>query len=131
MIYTDDAPAEMTPKQLRKRNKELAPLGKRICRAHQGAALPLTEEYFYRHPTCLGGLETICKMCRNARVVERARERYRTSKRFRNQRKKAQQLDRERHIEARREANARRMQDYRQRRKRVRFVTVLAQASGG
>lgn len=65
---------ELTPKQLRRRNRALAKEGKRICRTHQGVALPLTDDYFYR--TAHGSyFETECKACRKRRAAERVTER--------------------------------------------------------
>lgn len=130
MNDADDAPGganqfALTAKALRRQNRELAALGWRICTAHQGAPLPLTAEYFYPHPACLGGLETICKACRKARTVRRARERYQTDADYRQRRKQAQRLDRKRHRAARLARQRRYMRTYRQRRKQARFTAVL------
>lgn len=79
MSYVDDAPAELTPKQLRRRNKQLMKEGLRICRTHQGVALPLTEEYFYRQSKAKGGyFDTECKRCKNQRSQQRVSERRKT-----------------------------------------------------
>lgn len=87
----DDLPAPpenavgawMTPKELRKRNRELRKLGKRICRTHQGAALPLDEQHFYYASRQEMRFDTECKCCHRRRQVRNQYERYHSDPEFR------------------------------------------------
>lgn len=116
----------MTPQELRVRNADLARVGRRICRAHQGAALPLTDQYFYR-TGWKDGFRHICIACKNKRTAERAKVRYHEDPNFVEHRKLLERSDRNRHIKARRAANAIRQRNYRRRLKRQRLATVLGE----
>lgn len=65
-----------TPEELRRVNKELAKVGRRICRTHQGAALPLTSEHFHYSNKAHGWLDTECKACQHERSRRRKLQRY-------------------------------------------------------
>lgn len=70
-----------SPRELRRVNRELARLGRRICRTHQGAALPLDDDHFYRNGE--GFFDTECKDCKKARMVRNKRERWHRDEAFR------------------------------------------------
>lgn len=65
----------MTAQKLRRVNKELARVGRRICRTHQGAALPLTDRYFWRVRKDSHRFATECKRCAADRTARTKRER--------------------------------------------------------
>lgn len=97
---SDDA-AMLPRRMLLRRNRELAKIGLRICRQHQGVALPLTEEYFWYTRT-LGRFETICKRCKARYTAARRRERYHTDEAYRQRILAQSRADKARHREARR-----------------------------
>ena len=99
-----------TPAELRRVNKELAKVGRRICRKHQGAALPLDDEHFYR---IRGYFDTRCKACHKAEMRKYPQTRDRRA----YYREVLYPVIRERHIEA---ARQRRL-----RQKRERLAAVL------
>lgn len=70
--------AWLGPDDLRRRNRELAPLGKRICSIHQGAALPLTEEHFPYVGNSQRWFSNKCKACFYAERALHKRKRYQT-----------------------------------------------------
>lgn len=117
--------AWMTPEELRKRNRELRPLGKRICRTHQGAALPLTEAHFYYANRAKGQFSTECRECQNKRCLDNRMRRCHTdpvyAARFLASTNRWRNANRDRYASV---ARARR-----QRRKREQFARVLGAAS--
>jgi hypothetical protein len=68
--------AWLEPQELRKRNQELMALGRRICRTHQGAALPLNDQNFYYAKRSTGRFDTECKKCAHKRTVRSRKYRY-------------------------------------------------------
>lgn len=117
-----DTPAFLPPKALRRRNRELEAYGLRICRCHQGIALPLTDEHFYR--TCGAGtrFETQCKRCHNTNNVAISTARRRSDPTFAEHRRELGRNDYRKHAETR---CAHRRQVY-QARRRERLALVLS-----
>lgn len=115
------------PDELRQRNKELFNYGRRICRVHQGAALPLTTENFVLMKT--GKFEYECKRCRNARLLKNARHRLQYDPQYLEHRREIQRRTyyrhRERYLQNRREYDAQR----RAQAKRDGFTRALGAAS--
>lgn len=111
--------AWLTPKDLRARNKELEKHGRRICRTHQSAALPLTEKYFYYENRATGQFKNECRICQNKRDLENRTRRYhndpmfaakflaRTRRWYWNNRERQFTLRRVRHLRRKREQFAR------------------------
>lgn len=83
LLEDDYVGAWFTPQELRARNQELAKLGRRICKTHQGAALPLDEAHFYYSKRALGQFNTECKRCSHQRTVRQRRVRYHHDESFR------------------------------------------------
>lgn len=73
----------MDKKTLRRRNRELHQYGRRICRTHQGAALPLTEEHFYYARKDIGQFDTECKTCVKERDRLNKMKRYHSDPKYR------------------------------------------------
>lgn len=108
----------MEPKELRKRNRELATYGRRICRTHQGRALPLTEEYFYYANRSTGQFQTECVLCFRERDRHLKANRYARDAEFREH-----LLDQQRRSVERKRYNL----EYKRRRKCLRLTAILRQ----
>lgn len=74
----------LSKRELRARNHELEQYGRRICRVHQGAALPLTEEYFHFHKGHQA-FEFECKKCSSARKIAWTKARAEKDEAYRQQ----------------------------------------------
>lgn len=77
--------AWLTDEELIARNKILEPLGKKICRKHQGVALPLSK--FYKN-SGRKSYHRDCIDCDKDTRLKQYTEKYRTDKRFRDEEKK-------------------------------------------
>lgn len=115
----DDAPGQFTPQELRAKNRELRAYGRRICRTHQGAALPLDDEHFYRANH--GQFDTECKDCQKKRTVRYARERYQADVSFVEKRSEYAKRDQAKHRAKRLKAK----REWKRREKAKRFAAVL------
>lgn len=77
--------AWLTKSQLKARNKELAKLGKRICKTHQGAALPLDAEHFrYADDTHKWFMQE-CRRCELDGHAKFQREKYVRDEKYRTE----------------------------------------------
>ena len=110
-----------TPAELRRVNKELAKVGRRICRTHQSHALPLTPRYFWRVRKNSFRFSTECKKCAAERSARTKRERMQRDPEYH-----------QRVLEQARESNYRnwkkrseQKKEYHARRKRERLAAVL------
>lgn len=108
-------------------NRELEPLGMRVCRTCQGAPKLLSPDFFYKNPTCRRGLSHECKRCANARTAA-AKARYHASADERRRRYEQQRRYRLRHAAAELALNATRNRTYRKRKKAAAFVRILGKA---
>jgi hypothetical protein len=116
--------AWLTPKELRRRNRELAKYGRRICRTHQGAALPLDSEHFYYANRAIGQFDTECKHCFKARDKRNKLERYHADPQWRARFLAKNEARRQR----RRSEYLAQRADYRRRKKAERLAAVLDKA---
>lgn len=110
------------PDELRRVNKELAKHGRRICTAHQSAALPLDDEHFYR---TRGRYRNICKVCDKRAQSACHKKRYQTDAAYR-------QRVNDRNVEFNRvhaDAHNANCRASRRRRKAQRFAVVIGKAS--
>lgn len=111
----------LDPNILRRLNKELAKVGRRICRTHQGHPLPLTSRYFWRVRKNSFRFSTECKKCAAERTARTKRERMKRDQEYH-----------ERVLEQARESNYRNMKkrsdqkkEYHAQQKRERLAAVL------
>ena len=129
MLPDDYVGAWLEPSDLRKRNKELLALGRRICRTHQGAALPLTEENFYYANRTHTRFETECKTCHLLRMSANWRTKVETDPDFLARRREQNLRSYRKHIIKARERKRLSLRVKRQSQRREKFARILGAVS--